>query len=100
MRWGVILVLVTVSGIAGTMARGADLKNELHWQAVEPGAAAVEATPAPTGPSLEEIAKADRKPPSAVGQGKTAPAVVQGESFPLAYRAILRRYFDAGRATK
>jgi hypothetical protein len=84
---------MTLGGVAGTIACGAELKTELHWQAVEPGAAAVEVTPLPAGPSLEEIAKADRKPPPTARQTKSAPTVVQGESFPLAYRTILRRYF-------
>ena len=87
----VLTVLVVILLFLGTSARGADV----HWQIVNAGTAEVDAAGAPPAMPLETLAKAEHKPLAA----KAARAVVEGETLPLAHRAMLC-YFDALRAGK
>lgn len=97
-----VLVLIAIVSFA-TTAQAEDLKSELHWQAATSGTIAPEHDAAPLAPTLDEIRTRPyvAPPQKADAAGARAElAVAAVESFPLAYRPILRRYFDAIRSEK
>ena len=90
---GCLLFAFSLASASTSNAVAADLRSELHWRVAPAAAAAAPQDAGVAGPSLEEIAGAAKKGPAAAR--KSPPPVVEGESFPLPYRPILRRYFDA-----
>ncbi len=98
---GVTLLLLAAVLAWVATAAAADLRGELHWHAVAPAAAAVDAKPqaAIAGPALEDLAAAVAAKPQAAAAAKPPvgakpPVVIEGEGIPRAYRQIVRRYFE------
>jgi uncharacterized membrane protein len=91
-------IVISLLAIFCAAASGAEAPRPLGWRPAPAAAVAPEPGADAAGPSLDEIAKAAASAPPAGPPRKTPPTVVPRETYPLAYRTILLRYFAAPRS--